>query len=192
MQGTMRIDLTPPPGTVPGSVPTVQADGSVAWATPPPSGTRVDHWVTGNTSELVGSLPMNPSQFQVAYSLPCPDIRDGDVVVALAEFEVTNPYGRDPWDSTWNAMVTGWVILGDSPSSTTGIEVTENNGFNIDPNMHHGVLTKVGSVRPKGTDLGDKYVNVVLRAASSRAEPGDALILDQDYGRLTVLRFRNH
>lgn len=181
MDATLRIQLTAPADAAVGSVPTVQDDGSVAWQAP--AQPRLDHQVTGNYSELVDTLPMNPSAFQVVYSLPVADIRDGDVIVALAEAEATNPH-------SYNAFVSGWLLLTDDPGAVNGIEISENSGFNITPQMHHGIVTKVGSVRPVGTDLGDRHVNVVMRAAASQAQEGDTLLVEQDYGRLTVLRWR--
>jgi len=56
------------------------------------------------------------------------------------------------------------------------------------PNMHHGKTVEVGTlVSP--AEYATKYVNVYAYAASTAALPGNTITVEQDYGRLSVLRF---
>ena len=144
-----------------------------------------EHINSGNFSEQITSLPVSPKgvpyQKIVLFSERLTDIKKGEVILVLSQFETTNNLG-------FNVMLASRVVLADSPTSAIGIEITEASGFNITPNMHHGKTVEVGTmVSPR--DYATKYVNVYAYAASTAASPGDTIKVEKDYGRLSVLRF---
>lgn len=155
--------------------------------TPPaPAPAPVEVYGSGNLSELTSSLPVATSSGaatrMVVFSVPIGDLPLGAALSVAAEYEATNPLG-------YNVMVASYLILADSPTATTGVEIAEANGFNITANMHHGIITKVGAlVVTEATPAA--YVNLVSYAASSAATPGATLRVEQDYGRLSVLVWR--
>ncbi|MCX6191049.1 MAG: hypothetical protein NT109_02075 [Flavobacteriia bacterium] len=145
----------------------------------------IQHYNSGNSSELIATLPITPSspyQKMVIYSIPIANLNTNDILQASCEFEVTNPY-------TYNVMIASQIILANNPTDITGIEITEANGFNVDQNMHHGVVIKTGTLTCSA-NYPMKYVNVIGYSASTQALANHNLIIEQDYGRLSVLVFK--
>jgi hypothetical protein len=68
-------------------------------------------------------------------------------------------------------------------------EITEANGFNVTRKMHHGVVHKSGTF-VCASNLGDMYVNLCCLSASTAANPNDSMIIEQDYGRLSVIVYK--
>lgn len=103
----------------------------------------------------------------------------GQIVKAYAEFEVTN-------DARINIMVASQILLVKQLDyfNPHKIEVTEGNGFNVDPTMHHGLTTKIGSVLL--TDDFEGYL-VLFAWAASDANPNTSLAVERDYGKLQYL-----
>lgn len=182
MNATLTLDLIAPKESTAGSVPTVQPDGSIAWIVPDSSGPSIAHANTGNFSELVTSLPVNPTAPTVVLSIPIGDTLTGDLFIASGEIQVTNNLG-------YNCMITGYLVLADAPDKTAGIEVTENNGTNVTPAQHHLTVPKVGTYQ-SNNNYGQRWLQFVCRAASTASQTGDTLTVDQDYGRLSIVRVR--
>jgi len=143
----------------------------------------IRHWNTGHGSELVSTLPVTSTtyDFMVVYSQEIANIRPGDVIQVMSEFESTNPYDHV-------VMLGCRIVLGASSTDTGGTNITEDNVFNISPAMHHGTFTKVGTyVLDEAAP--SAFVNVVAYARYKYAEPGDALTVEPGYGRLSVILF---
>lgn len=138
---------------------------------------------TAENGERVSNLPVRRtaagSGQHVVFSQRV-DLETRQVLLAVAEFQVTNDLG-------YNVFVGAQVVLADDPSSVTGREITDGNGENVTPGTHHGQQTKVGTYTTVDGDVGRKYINLVAWAAGSRAADGDALRVDRGYGRLSVL-----
>jgi hypothetical protein len=148
------------------------------------SGDSLAHTNSGNSSELINSLPVTtgtPYIMKVIYSQQLNNIKINEVIQTMCEYEVTNDLG-------FNVMIGTVILLADSPTATTGIEITEANAFNVTPGMHHGVIVKVGSYDVTA-NYPSKYINVVGYAAGNAASSGDTIKVEQDYGRLSVFRF---
>lgn len=142
---------------------------------------------SGNSGERLTTLPVTvsaPYERHVIYSVPLPQLATGEALLALAEAELTNDLG-------YNVMVSSQLILATSETATVGSEISEANGFNITPDMHHGVVVKHGVFVAPG-NYANRYVNLVAWAASTAAQPGAALAVEQDYGRLELLRLRGN
>jgi hypothetical protein len=178
MDATLTLNIQPPAGTPSGSVPTAQGDGSVAWTQAP----SIQHANTGNMAELVTGIVVNPATFTVVLSIPVGPVLAGDLFLANGEVQVTNDLG-------YNCMVTGYLVLADAPDKTAGIEVSENNGTNVTPAQHHLVVPKAGTYQAD-KNYGERWLQFVCRAASTASQAGDVLTVDQDYGRLSVVRVR--
>jgi hypothetical protein len=140
---------------------------------------------TGSLSERATTLPITTSAGTaprvVLFSQALGAVRLGEQVVVLAEFQLTNP-------QTYVVGVGVVVLRAASATATTGTEITEATGRNITPDMHHDAIVKVGTHVP-GSDLAEAWVNVVAYAYSTAALAGHVVDVDQDYGRLAVLRF---
>lgn len=107
-------------------------------------------------------------------------LSEGQVLLAVAEFQTTNDLGL-------NVFVASQVLLTDQPDAVLGRAVTAANGENVTPQMHHGQQTKTGTYLVTASDVGPRYVNLVVWAAASQAGSGDILTVDQGYGRLSVV-----
>ncbi|MCG8433736.1 MAG: hypothetical protein MJA83_06875 [Gammaproteobacteria bacterium] len=147
------------------------------------------HHNTGNSSEKISSLPLAQSAGtalrKAIFSQRLDDLQEGELLVIMCELQVTEM-------NTYNVGLTTQTILGDTSVDISGSEMTEANGENITNNMHHHKRVIVGTYVVKHGDVGTKYVNVIGWAYSTAAPPGmtDWLRIDQDYGRLSVLRFK--
>jgi len=142
----------------------------------------IRYYNSGNSSEKITSLPItvsSPYTKKVVYSVYVGDLVPGDIVLALTDFEATN-------DHSYNVMIASQIYLASSDLTTTiDAEISEASGFNITPNMHHGVVSRSGALAISDS-LTSKYINVLAYAASSAASSGDTLTIEQDYGRLVV------
>ena len=140
---------------------------------------------SGNNGELVTTIPVNKTGTarDVVYSIPVGDLGPGDTLLIQAEYEATNNLG-------YNVMLGSYVTLADSPTATSGRDITEANTFNVTPDMHHGVPVKVGSLAVT-EPLTDQYVNLISYSAAYLAAPGATLRIEQDYGHLVVTVISN-
>jgi hypothetical protein len=117
----------------------------------------------------------------VVYSVPIKRIEKNQVLQVTTELEATNNY-------QYNVMIGCNVILANDVSSTKGTLIDQSNGFNITPNMHHGVVSKSRSWKSQST-YNNKYVNVVCWSISDNALIGHALKIENGYGHLDVFIF---
>jgi hypothetical protein len=103
---------------------------------------------SGDFSELVRCLPtdmikvnggMEYRFFPVVAAKV--ELQAGQTVLVTAEFEVTNDTGA-------NIMIASQLLLvrdlGEgNPEASGSVPLGEGNGFNVTPDMHHGLTTKV-------------------------------------------------
>ncbi|MBF0433483.1 MAG: hypothetical protein HQK83_19555 [Fibrobacteria bacterium] len=152
-------------------------------------GVLVEHTNTGHNSEKITSVPIptgSPFTMSVLYSQKFDNLVEGEVLVVMAQWEATIL-------KTYNVMMGGYAVLGDSPTWTKLLEareISEANAYNIDKNMHHGIGSIMGTYSVPAELTGTRYVNIIVYAASDAAAAGDKLKIEQDYGRLSVLRFK--
>jgi len=137
---------------------------------------------SGNDSELVISIPVTKDYYvkTVIYSVPVGDLSVGDTLLVQSEMESTNSLG-------FNIMQCSYITVADSPDAVTGNDATEDNCYNVIPDVHHGVTPKVGSFTVT-EDMTDQYVNLVVYSAASKATPTSTLRIEPDYGRLIVTK----
>lgn len=146
---------------------------------------------TGDNSEKSAVIPISASPFtkHVFYSLdlnaagfaPAITLAVGDLLEFTAEFEVTTD------ETTFNTGLWCGAILAASATDTTGIEVTEFNGGNITPAIHHDTRQKSG--KAKISDPSKHFLNIVGYAAATSATLD--LELESDFGRLTATVHRD-
>lgn len=147
-------------------------------------GAHAEFYTTGRSSpEQYTSLPMNGVARAILSVGPIP-VTTRDLLVAMGEFEVSSE------DETFNIGVWSRLIVGSSNVDITPIaEMTESNGRNVTPNMHHDTHAKVAMLRaPINSGVGI-YVNLIANAASSSGT--GPLVVEQDYGHLDVLVLKN-
>jgi hypothetical protein len=143
---------------------------------------------SGDFSELVTYLPVSrwPAPY-IRTVVFCVDLGDaplgGEVLFVHADMEVTN-------NLSYNLSFETHIMLTTSCAAVDGGEISESNGTNVHPHVdHHGVASRAGSLV---VEVGNsrRYVNLIAFAGSNVANPGDQLKVEQDMGRLTVLRWR--
>ena len=140
-----------------------------------------------SASEQVTSIPILTAGTTKTsiISVELPDVAEGDILVCLAEFEGTNP-------ESYNVGVWSALLLAAALDATTGVELSEFNGANITPGNHHMTFVKTAMHVVTASDVtaGRRFVNLVGYARSTAAQPGDVLVIEQDYGRGNVLLVR--
>jgi hypothetical protein len=119
----------------------------------------------------------------VVYSVPVAHIDKNNVIQITTELEATNNY-------QYNAMIGCNIILADDSSSIKGTLIDQSNGFNITPDMHHGVISKSRHWEASST-YDNKYVNVVCWSMSENSLNGHSLKIEQGYGHLDLLITRS-
>jgi hypothetical protein len=127
---------------------------------------------TGDNSELITSSPGDNIK-RVIYSASVGSLAVNDILVITSEAQLDNSTGT-------NVRLSTQLILGTSPSATSGTELDENNAFNVTPDMARGQPTKLATVKV-GTAMTAGFVNLVVWTSGT-------LAVDQDYGRLQVLK----
>jgi len=136
--------------------------------------------------EKVEYIPLDtwvPYREYVLYSTKVENLQENDLLSITTEFEVTNNTGI-------NLMIASSVKLCDSATSVKGNILISANGFNVSPSMHHGVMTHARQIK-LNKDYGDKYVNVIIVAASTDAKPIHRLKIEKEYGHLDIMVFKN-
>jgi hypothetical protein len=143
---------------------------------------------SGNTSERVTSLPVYKTGNVAKATVYCIDLGDppagGEVLQASGEFEATNY-------EEYETLVQSQLLLTSSCTATSGVEITEGAGYNFDLAVHHGTSAKTGALEvPAGNSR--RFVVMVAWAMTGWGnwQSGDTLRVEQDYGRLSVLRWR--
>lgn len=129
---------------------------------------------TQNNGELVSLLPLNGAK-QVIFSIPVV-LNENDVIVALAETEMTNL-------DIYNIGVFTQLILSVTSNGTTGLEVSEANGRNITKNMHHDTHSKNGTLQVPSN--GQYYLNLIAWCVSTSATKD--IRVESDYGHLSCI-----
>lgn len=132
--------------------------------------------------ERVAILPLaSPDSMLVVYSIRVDSLRAGDLLEAHGDIEVTNDCG-------FNIAIGTFMILAPDPATTvrsSDAMVAYAAGFNVTPNMHHGLASRSGA-HVIARDIATTRVNFVAYAQSTgRGCPG--LRVERGYGQLVVL-----
>lgn len=146
--------------------------------------------------ELVDSIPVprrsSHDTRRIIMQLRLDGLCVGDILDCRFEAQFTNDVRDDRGQKTNVMCVTLLLLTPDAASVAEGVEVTEANGRNVTPNMHHDHHVKVQAFEVTRETAGTQYLNVIAYAASDAA-PADGsgvLKVDRDYGRIGVLHFR--
>ncbi len=147
----------------------------------------------GSFAEQTSGLPLalladGSVQWRVVYSQPLTNLKKGEVIQAMAEVELRNPY-------PYTAVAAGRFILADRPDQTISelnSPVIALDGA-ISENIPPGAVvapSRVASYATKTPYTQTKYLNFVMYAAANNAVgAGDAVVVGADTGRLHVLRY---
>lgn len=159
--------------------------GGAAAAAKAPGGWDIREYNTGDSSELVATIPVHVTSGDNYRVIYCLDLGDapvgGEILQVSTHAQVTIPH----YDTV---AVTTQLYLADTCQSTGGTEIGEAQGTNLDRPTHHLSINRTGSVTVE--EYNERHYVVLLAwSASSTAKPGDHLVVDNDYGRLSVIRF---
>ena len=135
-------------------------------------------------SERVDSLRLvSPDTMVVVFSLRVDSLRAGDLLVAHGDVEVTN-------DCNYNVGLVTFMVLALSDTvvfRTSASMIAFAAGFNVSPNMHHGLSSRSGSIIVT-EDMPTARVNFVAYAQSSLLTCR-GIRVERNYGQLTVLHY---
>lgn len=146
------------------------------------SGYSIEPFNTGSTSENVQTIPVGSSSSAAVrttlFSISLPKLRAGSVLWFGTKAQATNDLG-------FNVMLAGFHWLThDGSYASRSLELSEANGYNITPGMHHGTIVDFGCVELSSAPSG-RVLSYIVYSASTAASSGDTLRVDQDYGRLS-------
>jgi hypothetical protein len=147
------------------------------------SGNRIAHIEYAQDLEnKLSSIKLDtwsPYTRHVLLSVELTDLKEGDFLIISSEHQVTN-------DTGINLQNSSLVILGETPASTLGDVVIRPKGYNIDQQMHHGIITHSRTYRVSKS-YAKVYLNLVVYAASDAAKPEHTLRYDRGQSHLDVV-----
>jgi hypothetical protein len=121
-----------------------------------------------NGQSQAGTLLLLNDQKLAVRSVPLGAVKAGETVEALSEVEVTNDVITKDQQGTNIVHDVGaylTLILADSPTATTGVELAEAQGNFVTPQMHHWTFEKSASYTAT-QNLSGRYLNLVMWANS--------------------------
>jgi hypothetical protein len=169
--------------------------------------------MASNTTNVVngqaqpGTLLLLNDQKLAVRSVPLGAVKAGETIEALSEIEVTNDLVTKDAGGTnvyHDVAAHLTLVVADSPTATSGIEVAETQSTTVTPEVHHWTFEKSGSFEAS-EDLSGRYLNLVMWAhspedvsdcwtfpRSSLPDPQQpracGLDVNYDRGHLSVLR----
>lgn len=162
----------------------IQADRDTGVTAPALRAVTTSVLSTGPSSELVSDVPIyttwSPSVTKVVYSLPIPSIGNGEVLRTTGDLLVTNTQSYD-------ATVSVRLVLGGSPSDPHGTVVSPFTSVRQTSGMSHWTLP-INGVYHSTSNLGTRYLKIVVEATSGDAGPADTLTVEPNNGHLAVTR----
>lgn len=143
----------------------------------------VGYYNTGNFAEMVTTIacPKSLGAENILMSVGPIDVVAGDILFVNAECEYTN-------DNNYEAVIAQQLILANSATATTGYEITEKNGTNVDLPIHHATLNSGGGIEVPAT--GKYWVHLIGNSASTASSGSDFLTIETDSGRIAILHLR--
>lgn len=105
-------------------------------------------------------------------NLELPDLSLGEIIIFFSHGQVTNDMG-------YNVSFQKKIMLND-------LDLTEEIGGNVTPDVHHGSYSLCGSYKVE-TEMIKPKLRVVACALSTRAIDSSYLKVDRDYGRLSCV-----
>lgn len=140
--------------------------------------------------EQVATIPVRKSgaDWYPIYCLEVFDIVPGEMWMVFAEAHATNDDLRDRGKGLAWVTQLRWGADCDGVSDGDGID-RANGTFNLGPEAHHGFVTRVGSYVWTEPQV-SVWVKLMTHAKSTAAISGDDLKIDQNRGRLWVLRIK--
>lgn len=134
-----------------------------------------------NSTELQTQLQIKTdgTGIKSLYSLKIDNLKSTDMVILLAQVEITNP-------QTYNVGIGRQLLACSSSSATTGSTITGIPAVmeNVTPDLHHGVF------QVQGIDTGRTgtiYYNLVGYAVYSSADGTKYVTVEAGYGGITAL-----
>lgn len=132
--------------------------------------------VYSSRQEMFASLPLtawSPYNWGSVYAVTIPNLQPSDVVQCVAQAEVTN-------NLHFNVQVDRVLAIGTTNQAWPAI-INPVTSENVTPDMHHMAINM--SVIDTGRS-GTVTYSLVLSAASTNAQQGDAVTVERGYGGL--------
>jgi hypothetical protein len=128
-------------------------------------------------NELITTLP-GDNNWYVLYSVDIGTISAGDIIVVFAD----GGQLQDPTNTT-DHYLTSHLVRTTSATATTGTEIDDANAMNITHQIYRHVPIKPAITTIQSGTTTRHFVNLLVQSAS-----GNDLTVNQDYGRLQVLK----
>lgn len=150
---------------------------------PPSNEVKTTVLDSGPSAELISSVPItDEGTEEVVYSLEVPSLQADEILRIAGNLEVTNKQSYAVTDSVQ-------LVLGSSPSDGAGTVISPWTRVQHKADMLHWTLPLNGLYRAPADVEGTRYLKVMVKAASTSATPGDTLIVQSNFGRLTATRY---
>lgn len=138
-------------------------------------------------TELLSLLPIGRQAvgFRVIYSIPLPDIKEGDLLTITSTSEVT-------LRNVPTVFLAGYIMLGISKSDTTqGILVTKRAGIDVLRGNEHQTMPMNKQFIVPALKPGVSYsLNYILYTATGFPLITPYLKIEQGYGHLDVIHYK--
>jgi hypothetical protein len=142
---------------------------------------------SGNASELVTTIPIttgSPYTLIPIYRVQVPDVKLGDLLDFRAFGQMSNNINTEPSNTMFCHTVRAGIA-----ANIANIELSEARGTNITRQRHHEAW-EVSGFWKAPADYADFWVSLIGYAASTAAQSGWKLNVDQDFGRLQIMHFK--
>jgi hypothetical protein len=110
------------------------------------------------------------------------NVDDNEILYVTARAQITNNLG-------YNVELQCSLKWTTSVGNTTGTAVTPESGFNVSPDMNHGII-EISAAYDVPADSSSMSMSLVCYAGGgSESEMGDTVLVQPNYGYLHILRF---
>lgn len=161
----------------------------LALASPPSAGASPMPVLTtalGTNSEWTTDIPIagaeETPEETVVYTLTVPSIDENEVLRATGSLELSNEH-------TYDVTTSVRLVLGKSPHNWSGIILSPWTTVTQVAEKSQISLPVAGAYQA-ASDLGTRYLKIVVKSSSSEASEADTLSVDKDSGRLATTRYK--
>ena len=111
------------------------------------------------------------------------NVKAGDIIQVFARAEITNDLG-------YNVELQCSLKWTTSAGNTTGTNVTPESGYNLTPDMHHGIV-QMGAVFDVPADSSSMNMSFICYAGGgSSTGPTDKVRVEPNYGYMHILHYK--
>lgn len=153
------------------SIPTLEVQSGDSYVRTDDNGERVNCLQAPDSNDN--------TTYRSVFTIRLLGLQANDVIVYKAITELTNDFPEP-------MMVAWYVVLARSPNDILGTLVTDHKGYNISPQMHHGVVGESGVYRVTD-NFPLVFLNFVVYSASGVPElQNEHVKVEVGYGQLEI------